>query len=149
MKADRGDLKLLEFIVKFMKNLDSKLIYAIIITTIKLTLAWWQQCLEQKFLSRAKASSCWLLVIVILRVPQICALEKTTMTSTTYHQYASTMASTSALVNIVREQFATKSRRDNVVMGASRRNNNEEYDGDESEEVYDDTLQLNYSGESL
>ncbi|KAG5678623.1 hypothetical protein PVAND_008280 [Polypedilum vanderplanki] len=156
MKTEKGHLHILEFIIKFMiaTKIDSKLIYTIIITTtIRLTAAWWY-CFEQKLLSRAKASSynrkgstssSWLLLIIILRVSEICALNHTTMTSTTYHQHATTMLPTL----IVKEQLITKSHDSNSVIMDTLIKNNEDYDGEESEEIYDDKLHLNYSANGM
>lgn len=120
--------------------------------------AWWK-CLKRA-VSRVKAScSSWLLLIIIFRVPEICALKNNSstltsstiasMTSLTYH--ATMLVPTANIVNSVKEKFITVSEKDKVIMGLSK-NNNEDYDGEESdedeeEEIYDYNDRLNYSGE--
>ena len=157
-------LNFLEFLIRFMitTKVDSKSLIFIRSKYDKLVVsqksAWWK-CLKRT-VSRVKAScSSWLLLIIIFRVPEICALKNNSstltsstiasMTSLTYH--ATMLVPTANIVNSVKEKFITVSEKDKVIMGLSK-SNNEDYDGDNSdeeddEEIYDYNDRLNYSGE--
>ena len=153
-------LNFLEFLIRFMitTKVDSKsLIYKRSKELVVSKSAWWK-CLKRT-VSRVKAScSSWLLLIIIFRVPEICALKTNSstltsstiasMTSLTYH--ATMIVPTANIVNSVKEKFVTVSEKDKVIMGMSK--NNEDYDGEDSEEeddeeIYDYNDRLNYSGE--
>jgi hypothetical protein len=72
------------------------------------------------------------------------------MASTTYHHATATttVPTFAGISKSVQEQLITESKSDsdNAIMGTSTKNNEDYDDGEESEEVYDDTLHLNYSG---
>ncbi|KAL7047203.1 hypothetical protein ACKWTF_002826 [Chironomus riparius] len=156
-------LNFLEFLIRFMitTKVDSKsLIYIRSKELVVSKSAWWK-CLKRT-VSRVKAScSSWLLLIIIFRVPEICALKNNSstltsstiasMTSLTYH--ATMLVPTANIVNSVKEKFITVSEKDKVIMGLSK-NNNEDYDGEDSdeddeEEIYDYNDRLNYSANGM
>lgn len=141
--------RFLEFLIKFMKptKLDSKsvVVRKLIVTNKS---AWWK-CLKR--LTACYKS--WLLLIMIFRVPQICAYNSSSTESVTSITYQATMlVPTVSIVNSVREKLMTVSEKDKIIMGLSKSGSNDEYDDDDDnseEEVYDYSERLNYSGESV